>query len=118
MLPAQSVECRTQGSVRILGFASDFNHTVLESPTASMSVEIRFVPDNVTITAEVGEPLLSVAERAGVSIPTGCLMGSCHACEVELEDGQNEGQIICSCISAVPPGKPKLTVNLFVDPTW
>ena len=91
-----------------------------------MSVEIHFVPDDVTITAEVGEPLLSVAERAGVSIPTGCLMGSCHACEVELEAGPDEGQsggpgegkIICACISAVPPGNAKLTVNLFVDPTW
>ncbi|MFM7326844.1 MAG: 2Fe-2S iron-sulfur cluster-binding protein, partial [Nodosilinea sp.] len=30
----------------------------------------------------MGEPLLQVAARAGVTIPTGCLMGSCHACEV------------------------------------
>ncbi|NET51097.1 MAG: 2Fe-2S iron-sulfur cluster binding domain-containing protein [Merismopedia sp. SIO2A8] len=79
-----------------------------------MSVKVCFVPDNVVVEAEVGEPLLSVAERAGVSIPTGCLMGSCHACEVELDDGQ----IICSCISAVPPGKTVVTINLFVDPTW
>ena len=83
-----------------------------------MSVEINFVPDNVSVTAEVGEPLLAVADRAGVSIPTGCLMGSCHACEVELDDGQNDAQPICSCISAVPPGQDKLTINLFVDPTW
>lgn len=79
-----------------------------------MSVSIRFLPDDVTIDAEVGEPLLKVAERAGVCIPTGCLMGSCHACEVELDDGET----ICSCISAVPPGRENLTVNLFFDPTW
>lgn len=79
-----------------------------------MSVKVCFVPDNVVIEAEVGEPLLSVAERAGVTIPTGCLMGSCHACEVELDDGQ----VICSCISSVPPGRNVVTVNLFVDPTW
>jgi len=79
-----------------------------------MSVHIRFLPDNVVVEAEVGEPLLQVADRAGVSIPTGCLMGSCHACEVELEDGQ----IICSCISAVPPGQAEMAINLFVDPTW
>lgn len=79
-----------------------------------MSVHIRFLPDNVVIEAEVGEPLLQVADRAGVSIPTGCLMGSCHACEVELPDGQ----IICSCISAVPPSDTELAINLFVDPTW
>ena len=80
-----------------------------------MTVRIKFVPDDVTVNAEVGEPLLQVAERAGVSIPTGCLMGSCHACEVEIE-GQEEP--ICSCIHAVPPGQPELIINLFVDPTW
>lgn len=80
-----------------------------------MSVKIRFVPNDVTVMANVGEPLLSVAERAGVTIPTGCLMGSCHACEVEIE-GMEEP--ICSCISAVPPGQPEITINLSVDPTW
>jgi ferredoxin len=79
-----------------------------------MSVQIRFLPDDVTIEAEVGEPLLVVADRAGLTIPTGCLMGSCHACEVELEDGR----AICACISAIPPGQAVLTINLFVDPTW
>jgi ferredoxin len=76
--------------------------------------KIHFLPDNITVEAEVGEPLLKVAARAGVVIPTGCLMGSCHACEVELEDGN----CILACISAVPPGKAELTINLFVDPAW
>ncbi len=80
-----------------------------------MDVLIRFLPDDVTVKATVGEPLLQVADRAGVKIPTGCLMGSCHACEVEI-DGQEDP--ICSCINAVPPGQPEVTVNLFVDPTW
>jgi ferredoxin len=79
-----------------------------------MSVRILFLPDDVTIDAEVGEPLLDVAERAGVSIPTGCLMGSCHACEVEIDGGAT----VCSCITAVPPGREKLTINLDFDPTW
>ena len=79
-----------------------------------MSVSIRFLPDNVTVEAEVGEPILDVSERAGVSIPTGCLMGSCDACEVEIEDGPT----ICSCITGVPPGREKLTINLYSDPTW
>ena len=65
-----------------------------------MTVKVKFVPDDVTVNAEIGEPLLQVAERAGITIPTGCLMGSCHACEVEI-DGQAE-----------------LTINLYVDPTW
>lgn len=80
-----------------------------------MTVAIRFLPDDVEVQAEVGEPLLQVAERAGVSIPTGCLMGSCHACEVEV-DGQEEP--ICACITAVPSGQASLTINLYVDPTW
>lgn len=78
------------------------------------SVQVRFLPDDVTIAAQPGEPLLQVAARAGIPIPTGCLMGSCHACEVELDTGES----ICSCISSVPVGRSHLTVNLFADPTW
>lgn len=80
-----------------------------------MSVSVRFLPDDVTVMANVGDPILQVAERAGITIPTGCLMGSCHACEVEI-DGAIEP--ICACISAVPPGQAELTINLYVDPTW
>lgn len=80
-----------------------------------MSVRlVHFLPDEVTVEAEVGEPMLDVADRAGVFIPTGCLMGSCHACSVEIEDGE----VVRACISSVPPGREKLTVNLFSDPTW
>jgi ferredoxin len=79
-----------------------------------MNIRVRFLPDDVTIDAEVGEALLDVAERAGVFIPTGCLMGSCHACTVELEDGE----VIRACISSVPPGHEEMTINLYSDPTW
>jgi len=79
-----------------------------------MTVYVQFLPDNITIAAEPGEPLLQVASRAGVTIPTGCLMGSCHACEVELADGKT----ICSCISSVPAGRSHMTIQLFSDPTW
>lgn len=77
-------------------------------------MKIRFLPDDITVNAEVGEPLLDVAERAGVTIPTGCLMGSCHACEVELDNSET----ICACITAVPPGQEKMTINLSVDLDW
>ncbi len=83
-----------------------------------MSVTVRFLPDDVTIAAEAGESVLQVADRAGLNIPTGCLMGSCHACEVELEDSQTDCQTICACISAIPSGEKTITINLFVDPTW
>lgn len=78
-----------------------------------MSINVRFLPDNISVEAEVGESLLQVAERAGLSIPTGCLMGSCHACEVDVD-----GNTICACITAVPSGFAHLTINLYVDPTW
>jgi ferredoxin len=77
-------------------------------------VKVRFLPDDVSIDAEAGEPILDVAEKAGVFIPTGCLMGSCHACEVELDNGT----AICACISGIPSGTGEVTINLYSDPTW
>ncbi|MCL2937050.1 MAG: 2Fe-2S iron-sulfur cluster binding domain-containing protein [Trichodesmium sp. St5_bin2_1] len=77
-------------------------------------MKILFLPDHITVNAEVGEPILEVAERAGVTIPTGCLIGSCHACEVEL----NDSQIICACITAIPPGEKEMTINLSLDMDW
>lgn len=79
-----------------------------------MNVRVRFLPDDVTVNAEVGESLLDVADRAGVFIPTGCLMGSCHACTVETDDGN----VLRACISSIPSADEELTINLFSDPTW
>lgn len=79
-----------------------------------MSVKVTFLPDDISVEAEPGEPMLQVAERAGVFIATGCLMGSCHACEVELDDGE----AICACISSIPGDKPELTINIYEDPVW
>lgn len=85
-----------------------------------MSIKVCFQPDNITVEAEPGEPILQVAERAGVFIATGCLMGSCHACEVELgnEEAGESGETICACISSVPGEKSQLTVNIYDDPAW
>ena len=78
-----------------------------------MTVTVRFLPDDVTTQAEPGEELLAVAERAGISIPTGCRMGSCHACEVDLN-----GEPVCSCITSVPDSDQEITVDLLGDPAW
>ena len=79
-----------------------------------MSIKVCFLPDNIIVDAEPGEAMLQVAERAGVFIATGCLMGSCHACEVELSDGE----AVCACISSIPGDKLELTINVYDDPTW
>ena len=79
-----------------------------------MSIKIRFLPDDITVEAEPGEPILEVANRAGVAIATGCLMGSCHACEVELGDSET----ILACLSSIPGDKPEVTINLYEDPGW
>ncbi len=81
----------------------------------SKVIAVRFLPDNVTVGATPGEPLLEVAQRAGITIPTGCLMGSCHACEVEIV-GQGS---LCACISSVPSSvHSEITVNLETDTLW
>ncbi len=80
-----------------------------------MSVAVLFMPDRVTVSAEPGEPLLSVAQRAGLSIPTGCLMGSCYACEVEIEGRE---QPVRACITGIPIDFSSITVHLSEDPGW
>ncbi|MCG9886568.1 MAG: 2Fe-2S iron-sulfur cluster-binding protein [Cyanobacteria bacterium] len=82
-------------------------------------VRVTFLPDNVTVMATAGEAMLTVAKRAGVEIPTGCLMGSCHACEVELGDPEGgEPTTVCACISAIPGDRAALTIDLAFDPSW
>jgi ferredoxin len=80
-----------------------------------MSVTVHFLPDKVTVTAEPGEPLLNVADRAGITIPTGCLMGACYACEVEIAGQEHP---VRACLASVPFGESVLTVHRYDDPIW
>ena len=41
-------------------------------------------PDGHTTQETVGSDWLQAAAKAGVAIPTGCLGGSCGACEIEV----------------------------------
>lgn len=79
------------------------------------TVNVHFLPDDVTTTAKPGEALLAVANRAGIKISTGCLVGSCHACEVEMT-GESEPTL--ACLQAIPKGKNFIEVQIFNDPTW
>jgi len=80
-----------------------------------VTVNVRFLPDDVVTSAKVGEPLLEVAARAGVHISTGCLMGTCYACEVEMTGAEES---VLACLTAVPKGLDHIEINLMVDPTW
>ena len=83
-------------------------------PTMSPGlVPVRW-PDGRTTQATVGCDWLLAASAAGVSIPTGCMGGSCGACEIEVN-----GKVIRACISTVPAStSTKLLVDFATDPYW
>ena len=69
-------------------------------------------PKNITRVCRPGENWLRAAAAAKIDIPTGCLVGSCGACEIEVN-----GEVIRACIANVP-NKNKLKVEFFNDPYW
>ena len=58
------------------------------------TVRLRW-PDGQSSTAAAGCSWLEAAQAAGVSIPTGCLGGSCGACEIEVN-----GELVRACLAA------------------
>ncbi len=85
-----------------------------------MTITIQW-PGGVQTQATPGTDWLVAAQRAGVVIPTGCLGGSCGACEIEVN-----GEVLRACIATVPPGPSgagsspsnSLKVELATDPYW
>jgi len=77
------------------------------------SIPVRW-PDGRTTQERIGQDWLVAASGAGISIPTGCLGGSCGACEIDVN-----GKVVRACISTIPPSKSaKLTVEFATDPHW
>ena len=71
-------------------------------------------PNNVVTYASEGDDWFSTAEKAGLEIPTGCLSGSCGACEIDVN-----GETIRACISDIKSDKKSLLkVSLTTDPFW
>ena len=71
-------------------------------------------PNGHTTQERIGQDWLVAASGAGINIPTGCLGGSCGACEIEVN-----GEVLRACISTVPPSKSgQLTVDFATDPHW
>ena len=76
-------------------------------------VEIEW-PNGKHSFAKQGRGWLEGSQAANFNIPTGCLGGSCGACEIEVN-----GKIVRACISTVQKGNTKkLKVELVEDPYW
>ena len=71
-------------------------------------------PNGQKTYCSAGMDWLQAAREAGFSIPTGCLGGSCGACEIDVN-----GKTIRACIATVPASKSgELSVELASDPYW
>ena len=71
-------------------------------------------PNNIETYVSDGEDWCSNAEKAGLEIPTGCLTGSCGACEIDVN-----GETVRACISDIKGKKDcLLKVSLTTDPYW
>ena len=76
-------------------------------------IKIRWPNNNETYALE-GDDWFSCAEKAGLEIPTGCLTGSCGACEIDVN-----GETVRACISDIKIIKKSfLIVSLTTDPFW
>ena len=71
-------------------------------------------PNNIETYACEGDDWFSIAEKVGLEIPTGCLTGSCGACEIDVN-----GETIRACISNIQSETDcSLSVSLTTDPFW
>ena len=71
-------------------------------------------PNNKETFVSEGDDWFSSAEKAGFEIPTGCLTGSCGACEIDVN-----GKTVRACVRNIKRDKQyKLKVCLTNDPFW
>ena len=76
-------------------------------------IKIEWPNNNKTYVLE-GENWFACAKKAGLEIPTGCLTGSCGACEIDVN-----GETVRACISDIKRNKNCfLKVSLTTDPFW
>ena len=71
-------------------------------------------PNNIETYASEGDDWFSISEKVGLEIPTGCLTGSCGACEIDVN-----GETVRACISNIQSNTDcSLRVSLTTDPFW
>ena len=71
-------------------------------------------PNNEETFVSEGDDWFSSAKKVGFEIPSGCLTGSCGACEIDVN-----GETVRACISDIKNNKNyTLRVSLTTDPFW
>ena len=71
-------------------------------------------PNNISTKANEGDDWFINAKKANVEIPTGCLSGSCGACEIDVN-----GNTVRPCISNINSYDQKsLVIEFTRDPYW
>jgi len=71
-------------------------------------------PNNIITTAVEGEDWFLTAQKANVEIPSGCLTGSCGACEIDVN-----GETIRPCVKNIEfKNNILLNIEFTADPFW
>ena len=71
-------------------------------------------PNNTETYALEGDDWFHKSKKAGLEITTGCLTGSCGACEIDVN-----GETLRACISNIKSKKGcPLRVSFCTDPFW
>ena len=71
-------------------------------------------PNHSVTTAENGDNWFLNAKNANLNIPTGCLIGSCGACEIDVN-----GETIRPCINNIEfRNNVHLNIEFTCDPYW
>ena len=71
-------------------------------------------PNNSISTAEEGEDWFLKAQMVNLNIPTGCLLGSCGACEIDVN-----GETIRPCVKNIEfKNNIYLNIEFTYDPFW
>ena len=70
-------------------------------------------PNGALTPVPPGTEWLEAARQARCPIPTGCLGGSCGACEITVN-----GETLRACLALVPASEDLLAVEPWDDPFW
>tara|TARA_Y100001978_G_scaffold157082_1_gene142613 strand:+ start:60 stop:305 length:246 start_codon:yes stop_codon:yes gene_type:complete len=71
-------------------------------------------PNNIITFAKEGEDWFSIAKKANIEIPSGCLTGSCGACEIDVN-----GETIRPCVKNIEyKNNLNLNIEFTTDPYW